>query len=92
MEEAFYIGYLKFKTDLICLGSWYLPFTPAEVGNIVCGIFTPVLAKRTKTFDTGAAGVDRTSSPCGTTGRDLAVELDRGRGSETDHLRCVGRR
>jgi len=36
--------------------------TPPEFGNIVPGVFTPVLAKHTKSFnliDTLAVGVDR---------------------------------
>lgn len=39
-----------------------LRFTPPEFGNIVLGVFTPVLAKHSKSFnliDTLAVGVDR---------------------------------
>jgi hypothetical protein len=43
------------------IGSSYLPFTP-PVGNIVPGVFTPVLAKHSKSFsliDCVSVGVDR---------------------------------
>src|SRR6266496_1891790 len=54
---------LRRTSDIVQVGFWgNLMFTRPQSGNIVPGVFTPVLGKHTKSFnliDTLAIGVDR---------------------------------